>query len=81
MVFLPPGVLILSRKPCSLFCLRLLFCAVVSDIFLLLYVRIGGYYKLKSKYVKQKTAWKQGFDFARLFWYIAMLPLDHEKGH
>jgi hypothetical protein len=32
MTFLPVAVLILFLKPCALFCLRLLFCAVVSDI-------------------------------------------------
>ena len=34
--FLPVAVLIRFLKPCALFCLRLLFCAVVSDIVLLL---------------------------------------------
>jgi hypothetical protein len=36
MAFLPPAVLILFLKPWARFCLRLLFCAVVSDIVLLL---------------------------------------------
>jgi hypothetical protein len=38
MTFLPVAVLILFLKPCARFCLRLLFCAVVSDIVLLLRV-------------------------------------------
>ncbi len=36
MTFLPVAVLIRFLKPCDRFCLRLLFCAVVSDIVLLL---------------------------------------------
>jgi hypothetical protein len=34
--FLPVAVLIRFLKPCARFCLRLLFCAVVSDIIVLL---------------------------------------------
>jgi adenylate kinase len=73
--FLPVAVLIRFLNPCARFCLRLLFCAVVSDIVLLLlwYLRTGGHYKRKSKYVKQKTICKQAFDFAGYFWYIAVL--------
>lgn len=68
MAFLPPAVLILFLKPCARFCFKLLFCAVVSDIALLLVIfGIGGYYKLKSKYVKRKSAVKQGFDFIMHF--------------
>jgi hypothetical protein len=54
---LPVGELMRFLKPCARFCLRLLFCAVVSDIVLLLlnFFEVGRYYKLKSKYVKQKT--------------------------
>ena len=69
-------MLILFRKPWARFCLRLLFCAVVSDIVLLLaFFGIGGYYKLKSKYVKRKTIWKQGFDIILPFWYSVL----HER--
>jgi hypothetical protein len=74
MTSLPVGELIRLRKPCARFCLRLLFCAVVSDIVTapsLWILRTGGYYKLKRNNVKQKTMWKQGFDFVRHFWYIA----------
>ena len=57
MTFLPVAVLIRFLNPCDRFCLRLLFCAVVSDIVLLLlfYYELGGYYKRKKEYVKQKT--------------------------
>jgi len=49
-------VLIRFLKPCALFCLRLLFCAVVSDIVPApsRIIWTGGYYKRKQKYVKQK---------------------------
>jgi hypothetical protein len=51
MAFLPPAVLIRFRKPCSRFCLRLLFCAVVSDIVVLLALVIwtDAYYNQKQK--------------------------------
>jgi hypothetical protein len=51
MAFLPPAVLIRFLKPCSRFCLRLLFCAVVSDIVVLLALVIWteAYYNQKQE--------------------------------
>lgn len=93
--FLPPAVLMRFRNPCSRFCLRLLFCAVVSDIYRSFAARSAparplrteAYYNRKQAYVKGKNPGfrdfpplPRGFDFLLCFWY-RILPMRKGIDH